>query len=174
MNLYVKVFLGTGLPFGILMGLLYSQKYGCLEGGIRGILAGVSFGLIGSLLLVPLNNLFVRRTAFKNSSNEKIDNAKRIRVRLSYSEVFNRCVNALNSIKSCRILKKSQKEGALDAKIGASWKSWGELVSIRLRESSNGIIDVEISSKSAVRTTILDYGKNLDNIEKIARIIRED
>lgn len=50
---------------------------------------------------------------------------------------------------------------------GLSWKSWGEVIRILyVSEDSSGFrYDITISLK--VLTTIVDYGKNLKNIQSI-------
>ncbi len=53
-----------------------------------------------------------------------------------------------------------------------SWKSWGEIIAFDIHKT-NDVIQVEISSRSVVHTTLVDYGKNLENVEKIVSFLKE-
>lgn len=53
-----------------------------------------------------------------------------------------------------------------------SFKSWGERVSIVSKNISENLFEYKISSKPKVPTTFIDYGKNLENVQAIERILR--
>ena len=61
-------------------------------------------------------------------------------------------------------------EGLL-VRTGVSWKSWGETIQIVIVSSGEHQNIIEIKSKPALGTTLVDYGKNAKNISKIIELI---
>ncbi len=48
-----------------------------------------------------------------------------------------------------------------------TWKSFGEAISISIQNVSPETVSIRIKSEPAVKTTLVDYGKNYQNVEAI-------
>ncbi len=59
----------------------------------------------------------------------------------------------------------------LTARMPMSWRSFGEAIGIQMRPVGPGVVEVGMSSHPRIRTTLVDYGKNLDNIEAFLEAI---
>ena len=63
------------------------------------------------------------------------------------------------------IRKRDQAAGRLDAIFPISWRSWGESVGVNVL-GVDGDALVHIKSRSALPTTLIDWGKNGDNVRR--------
>ena len=52
-----------------------------------------------------------------------------------------------------------------------SWKSFGEVIKIKIRHFQDGLNEFEIISRPRIRFTMLDSGKNLSNVNRLQRVI---
>lgn len=59
-------------------------------------------------------------------------------------------------------------------KISISFRSWGEKVEIKIFDKNKISSVIEISSKPILFTTLFDYGKSDDNINKIKDLLEVD
>ncbi|MFK0730372.1 MAG: hypothetical protein ACFKPT_23860 [Gloeotrichia echinulata GP01] len=85
---------------------------------------------------------------------------------LEYNLLFIKCQEI---IEICGfILQESDNtSGYIKAKAGWSWKSFGEKIELQINH--NGIINAQ--SACSVSTTLLDYGKNKENLEKLFKTL---
>ena len=58
-------------------------------------------------------------------------------------------------------------KGFYKAKTGATIRSWGEIIIIKLKKLENNKTHLSVISKSLLKTTLIDYGKSSLNIQKI-------
>ena len=63
--------------------------------------------------------------------------------------------------------KFDKEQGFYKAKTGATIRSWGEIVVIRVTQIDNYKTQLSVLSKSLLKTTLIDYGKSSMNIQKI-------
>ncbi len=89
-----------------------------------------------------------------------------------YDQVFNLCINSLRLIKNCKIKEADQLSGRIIAKAGLNWKTWSDTIIFIIHRTEEGATHVELSSRPTARTTIVDFGKNLENVETIITFLR--
>jgi hypothetical protein len=77
--------------------------------------------------------------------------------------VFKEAINVLNAL-GFKIENCDESNGAIEAKKGASFRSYGEHIKISVT-SSNGESQVQVESQ--VKYQVVDYGKNRENVQKI-------
>ncbi|HFS68208.1 MAG TPA: hypothetical protein ENK91_11000 [Bacteroidetes bacterium] len=169
--MYLKIFIHTGISFGILMAIFNSIQYGFIFGIISGILSGLFFGFFMSLIIGTLHKITT-----KNNSKEdnKVYQTIKIKLNQSFDEVFDLCLKSLNKLKISKVIKSDFEGKLIQVKTSMSWKSFGEIITfslIGLNENSTKII---ISSKPSLSTTIVDYGKNLENLETIKSFLTKN
>ena len=168
MRIYLKLFLGMGIPFAIFMSFFYSLRFGFRSGIIRGIFSGIAFGLFMSITLGWLHHRSIKKMPFANSENQVgVHQMRTLRVKLPYETAFGLCKNSLRMIKKGTIQNENSSAGRIEAKAGMTWKTWGERISFDVRKISDRESEVEVSSRPIIRTTLVDYGKNLENVERI-------
>ena len=174
MNIYLKLFLATGIPFGIFMGIFYSFRYGFSSGLADGLFAGIFFGGFMSLILGFLHSRSVKRMPYgKSKEAMDVHHVRNIELRVSYDKAFDLCIESLNLIKRSKIRKEDRSQGKIDARAGINWKTWGDLISLDVRKKDNDRTQVIVLSRPVVRTTLVDYGKNLENVERISSFLKE-
>jgi hypothetical protein len=64
-----------------------------------------------------------------------------------------------------RISHRDQASGHLNATIPWTMKSWGEHVQVAVA-GVDGVVTVHVRSSSALSTTLVDWGKNSDNVKR--------
>ena len=69
--------------------------------------------------------------------------------------------------------KKDIFKGKIVARASITLWSWGEIISFSLSQINNQETLVEVSSKPLVPPTVFDYGKNLENVEKITQFLKQ-
>ena len=167
-KLYLKLFIISGFPFGLITGMIFSQKDAFLNGIILGSITGLLFGLAVSSLLVILHIYLGRKVVPKITDYDPAVHQKdHVKVPLSYNETFSLCLESLKTIKKCAIETQVLSRGKITARAGLNWKTWGDIISLKLRKLDNDNTYVYISSRPYARTTLVDFGKNLQNVWKI-------
>ncbi len=168
MNVYLKLFLAVGIPLSILLGALGSFLFGFPVGLFVGLIAGLFAGGLFSLPVGYLHRLAVRRMPYGEPEGAmEVRHVRHAELRLPYDQAFDLCISSLNAVKKGRIRREDRPSGRIEAKAGMTWKSWGEVISFDLRRIDANRTRVEVSSKPALRTTLVDLGKNLENVERI-------
>ena len=168
MKLYLKLFFGTGILFGLLMGILLSFLHGILGGLVSGLFSGVIFGLFISLSLGTIHKIFFKRIQTKDTNaSEGVHQMRSIKMNLSFDAAFDACIKSISRIKKCNILKEDRINGEIDAKAGMTWKTFGDKINFTITKMDKDNTKIEISSKPAIFTTLVDYGKNLENVQTI-------
>lgn len=173
MSLYLKVFLAAGMFFGAFMGIFF-LPYGLGAALVGGVLAGLFFGGSTSLILVPLHLHFAKqvrteagKTPYGVHQDRHVDSA------LPFDASFDLCVESLQRVGGYQIQEQDRQQGRIVAKTSLSWKSAGEVITFSVVSVDANHSSVEISSRPVMRTTLADYGKNAENVEKITRFLRE-
>jgi len=177
MDVYLKMrlrlFLWRGVPFGIIMGVPDLITNGFLSGLLYGLVSGVVFGILMSIIVSSAHIKAVRRIAPEISEETiGVKHTRSITLPLRYDEAFDLCIKSLSTIKKCSIKKEDRAQGLIEAGTGITWKTWGDIISFRLRRKDKTVTQVEVSNRPAMCTTVVDYGRNLENVENIISFLR--
>lgn len=165
MNIYVKIFIYTAIPFGIIMGLFYSCS---------GIASGILFGAIMSFVLGTIHKKSLEKTLSpKNVSDSGVKHTVNVDLKLSYDKAFKICLSSISAIKKSKVIQQNYYDGIIEAKAGMTWKSWGDIISFNIQKTNSLNTCVEVTSKPSLSTTVVDYGKNMENIEIIDNYLKE-
>jgi hypothetical protein len=170
-NLFLKLLLLSGIPFGFLISIL-STKNGEISNIIlNGILSGMVFGTLVSYILISLHKSLSRKVVTDSFNHDfAIHQKRRIELPISYEDAYSLCLQSLNVINRSSVTSQSINKGEIRARAGLNWKTWGDNVFIKLIKGEGSTI-VEISSMPSARSTLVDFGKNLDNVERIKRFL---
>jgi hypothetical protein len=58
------------------------------------------------------------------------------------------------------------------ARRGWSWKSFGERIRVELRPTGSGRTEVQVESRSTYRNTLLDFGRNAENVSLVLATLK--
>jgi len=155
------LFLATGVPFGVIMGYFYHSF-------VQGIIAGVFFGFFMALCFRIMESLSLKMMG-KKDSDIGVRQEKKFNVSLSKEDAIGKIKIALNKMKA-KITNDDSNNGIIEAKTRFSWKSVSEIITIRFIENSGQTV-IFVESRPALSTTMVDYGKNLQNVEKFQELM---
>ncbi len=174
MNRSLKVFFASGVPFGIFIGILYSSLYGLSTGLASGLSAGLIFGFLMFIILCFLHTRAVKKiTGEKSGEAIGICHVRNIRLPFPYDRTFDLCIESLNLIDRCRVQQDDRSGGKIIAKSSVNWKTWGDTIYFDIDRTDSEETHVKVSSRPTSWTTIVDYGKNLQNVETIVSFLNK-
>lgn len=170
-KLYIKILLGTGIPFAILMGIVIAHDHGASTGFIYGTFSGLIFGVGMSLVFGTIQILTVKKKRNPSNTSLSTKQVRNIHIDTPFTYAIDRCVGAIKEIKGFKIINVDKEAGVIAAKSRINWLTWGEEISIHVREKDSNSTNIRISSQPLVKTTLVDYGKNARNIEILEKKI---
>jgi len=161
----------AGIPFGFLISILTIQKGDNADAILNGILSGLIFGILISYILITLHKSLSRKVVPDASIHDfDIHQVRSIGLDMPFEQAFGLCIKSLETIYRCRVLSQSLDNGEIRARAGLNWKTWGDIINFKLTRGEDSIV-VEISSRPVASSTLVDFGKNLDNVERIKRFL---
>lgn len=165
---YFKVFLITGIPFALLMSVLDLINNNAFSIW-KFLFMTCFFGIAMSITLVSLHRYRLGKIGVREITPEnlKVSQTKSVRSKLNLEELTEK----LKADPHFGKMKMINLENGILLKSGTTWKSWGEEIRIILQSGKNEEYDYEVSSSPSLKTTFLDYGKNLENVNYIERLI---
>ncbi len=173
MNLYLKVFLAMSLPFAAMTGFIVSKDAGVAGGIATGIAGGAAFGALASIILVTLHNHAIARLPFPpEDKNNSVKQMKSIFVDWDYETAFTRCGQVITDY-GCRQIQPDPGHGTIISKSKMDLFAALQAIGMRVIEHEPGHCEIQIVSRPKMPTTLLDYGKNLKNVEELARRLRK-
>ena len=168
MKLYIKLFFGTGIPYGIFMGIFFARSQNIEVAIISAIIAAALFGFFMSIILGTFHHIITKKIKSKSSNNKSpVHQIREINLNVPFEKAFNLCVESVAKIKKGKLLKQDKANGIIEAKAGITWKTFGDEIKFKLKKEGEQSTLVEVSSRPWVKTTLVDYGKNLENVNII-------
>lgn len=159
MNKIEKIFLATSIPFGITVFAAYKVI-------LYGLIAGAVFGVSMAVLLVSINYLFTKSSG--EGWDSSVNRKKEIEVHMNYHQAFELCKNSISSLKNARIMNVDYTKGIIQIRTAANFKTLGEQIVFRVTKISDEVCKIHVQSKPAYPTTVVDYGKNIENIKLLS------
>jgi hypothetical protein len=166
MKLYLKIFLFTGIFYGLWMGIFHGVSKGAMEGLVMGVISGLVFGLFMSLILGTMHRVYSKKVSKKQDGDVGPHQARDVVLHLGKDAALEKCLQALPAIKA-KPKKVDKESGLIIAKTKTSWKSFGERITISLHETAAETTAITIESAPTVTTTMVDYGKGYQNVETV-------
>jgi hypothetical protein len=165
-----RVFWRAAVAFGTAMavpGLIKGQYALAAASAIVG-------GAIAGGLLAWLNS---RGEARLNREGIVATNMDPVQVRevdidCPVAPAFDASVRALQRIPKLKVVREDPLTHEIDAKVGATFWSFGERVTVRLAGRGD-TTRVSVRSQPRLSTTTVDYGKAVQNVELFARFLKE-
>lgn len=165
-----RVFVRTATTFGTAMGVMVA-----FQGHFRlaiptALLAGTFFGAVMALLSMQGERRLKRR-GFTAISMEPMQK-RHLETNRSAEEAFDAALAALHEIRKFRSVDADPQTQKMVAKIGMTWQSFGEHVSVEITQRPGPVTCVMVSSRPRMQSTVADYGKGVENVEAFVRAFR--
>jgi hypothetical protein len=158
------------LAFGaVMVGLGIAQGFR-VGFSLRLILTVVAASAGGSLVVAGALTWISRRGAgrlaregFSVTNTDPIQE-RLVDVELNAAAAFAASLAALRVIPKIRIVREDRDAGAIDARTRMTWRSFGELVTVRVTRIGDDYARIGIRSEPTGRQQV-DYGKSVENVE---------
>lgn len=169
-KLYLKAFLLTGTLYGLItlgFEMVDENRFDLWKFLIMAFI----FGITMSLILVSVHIFVLKKNGIKEITNE---NLKVSQSKILKSEMNNReLIQKLKSDPIIGKMKMTEIENGILIKTKMTWKSFGEEIKIISKSDENSDFEYQVSSCPKLKTTLIDYGKNLENITRIEKVIKD-
>jgi len=168
----IKMFLQTSIGFGLLMIIVDFIAYREIQ-IVSNIISGIAFGVFMTGILGFWHARSVKNTSSAESEKDyDVKQTKEIELPVSYPQAFQLCIDSLSQLKNPKIKENDDSRGVIVAKTGMTWDTFGDTISFKLRKMGENQTRIVISSKPLF-IQVVDYGKNLENINKILSFMEE-
>ena len=159
----------TGIPFA-LISLGFDLVDGVDINVGKFIFLSFFFGLAMSLIMGTLHRKRLKNVTGQelNDQNLSVNQHRNIKSKLDKSEL-------LEKLKKDPVISKmnlQEVENGILLKTGITWMSWGEEIKIIQQSDQENDFEYQISSRPKMKTTLVDYGKNLENVTLIENTIK--
>lgn len=165
----LRLALATGVPFGLFWGVIVAVQdgpvadagpaaYAILAGA--SVVAGALFGLVMALVLGHLQDRAAQRTGVAGVVAQGA-----VRAAVPGPEVLARVAEAAALLPGGRLAAVDGSRALL--RTGVSWRSWGERVEIEVLPQGPAA-RVVLRSRPLVPFTLVDQGRNADNVARLA------
>ncbi|MDR3614795.1 MAG: hypothetical protein P4L53_14650 [Candidatus Obscuribacterales bacterium] len=168
LDTYRRIFLFTTIPYGLITGIFVGCFWGIWHGLIAGVGGGLFYGLGMALCLGALQQFSTKQ--LKTDYRETllgVHQVQALSVERCFDEAFELCASSVLLLRNCRITQQDKELGIINAQTGTTWKSFGEKIMLTVSSTDKDSCTVTISSKPAISTTLVDYGKNVENLRVI-------
>ncbi len=79
----------------------------------------------------------------------------------------------LTDAEALTIVSLDEAAGEIAADVDRSWKSFGERIYVSVESGTAGQTRLMLQSKSSFRPTLVDWGKNRENLEWLVQAVKE-
>ncbi|WP_203294130.1 hypothetical protein [Luteirhabdus pelagi] len=167
-KLFIKTFLLTGIPFAIgMMGLhLIGGEALRIE---KFLIYTTLFGGIMALSLIAILKYHLRKIGIQKIAQEHlgVHQKRTIISTLSIEELL----QMLKDDPVFQLMVRKEIENGILLQSTMTMKSWGEEIRIQIVSDRGSSYQYEISSRPRLKTTLIDYGKNLQNIRRMEALL---
>ncbi len=125
------------------------------------------------LIRISIHNVLTQYPNVTAEEAAMVRQRRELTLPLPPAEAYTLCLRSLETIPNCMLPTQNAAVGRITARTGVSWRSWGDEIAFQLYSEEGTSTRVEITSRPVVRTTLVDFGKNLENVEKIAEFLRQ-
>jgi hypothetical protein len=186
-RLFLRIAVFESLLFAVLLGITQAFTTDAVDWPDR--LRAIGFGAVGGLVVGIVVSLFLtqqqwsaavvardRRLAADPTASPTPDTSvvvrRTVRVPLPHAEVVRRIPDAAAALDRRRVRASDAGAGTVALSTPMSLRSWGERVVIAAGPEEGGSTPVTITSRPQLRVTLVDGGRNADNVERLETWLR--
>ena len=148
---------------------VFILQYGWVVFVVLPVVAGILFGLPMALVLGILQYHHVRKIIKSGPINLSVKQSREMI--LPSDRIVEKCRAAIVE-SGAGILEKNSNRDAIAARSPSSWKSWSEDIRVEIADIGAGRSKIIVSSRPSVKTTLVDYGKNYENVERLCNLLK--
>jgi hypothetical protein len=170
---FFRTFVFCGFFFG-----LFQAAASLFEGKtvaaatIVGIITGSFFGLMMAVTMTPFLARQLRRRGFDlDGELPDVDARETVAVPLPPDAALERCRAALDQLR-VRTVRTDPASAMVRGRVPMTWATWGERIECRVHPAEQGS-RVEIRSRPVLRTTLVDFGRNRENVERVSALLAQ-
>jgi len=165
MKVYIKLFLAAAIPYSLALSLLFRSP---ILGTVLGVFFGVLIaGVFGTLQVHSMQGKKRADASYAVHQTREIE----IDVPLDQALVLARA--ALQSIAGVIIKPTPTAPHKIEARTGLNWETYGERITLSIAPLDADTTTIRIESRPRLRTTLIDYGRNLHYVNAISQFLRE-
>lgn len=167
-GIFSRLFLYCGFFFGVFQALESAWQGASVgEAIFVGVGAGLFFGLFMAAFGTLMHKRALRRRGIDpDGPDAGVDARESLTLPLSPDQALGRCRTALEANTQFGQVRVDPASGMVLARARVSWASFGEKIECRV-QPLDGSSQVEIRSRPWLSTTLIDYGKNRENVRRI-------
>ncbi len=166
-NRWIFVPLYMALAAGLLFGLTDKSYNGCINGFISGAIAG--------LIILAWSEIWTRKFSRNNEKKDfSVVQTRNLVLLSDFNNAFDLCRNSILNFETAGIKSADLQTGVITAETKLNFTSSRTEIEINLKPVNDNMTDVEILTRPSFRTTIVDFGKSLEVIEKITSSLEEN
>ncbi|WP_420126692.1 hypothetical protein [Longimicrobium sp.] len=169
---FARIFWYCGLSFGLFQfvaTLVQSRSF--VAAAFIGVAAGIFFGATMGLTLTALSRWAMKRRGIeRGKGGTGVDVSDGVLLPLPPQQALERCRAALAANRGLKEVRVDPARGAAYAHGRLSWASFGEKIECRVAAVEDGSW-VTIRSRPVLSTTVVDYGKNRENVQRIRTLL---
>ncbi|QAA82294.1 hypothetical protein EI546_11440 [Aequorivita sp. H23M31] len=126
------------------------------------------FGITMSLILVSFHRYRLKKNGIQKitAENVGVNQRRSLKSKSSKSQLIKKPDPIIGK------MKMTETENGILLKTGMTWKSWVEEIKIIQQANEEYDFDYQITSRPNLITTLVDYAKNLENVDKIEKVIK--
>ena len=168
--LYSKSFLVTTISFGVLM-IIFDYATGSDIELFSFLLTIVLFGLTMSLVFVSLQISELKRLGVEELTAESLSVEQHRSFTSSLTK--QKAVERINIDPAFSKMKIRKTASGLRIKTPITLKSFGEVINIEFNQPlANDPLKISISSRPKIKTTMVDLGKNMENVNSLYQLLK--
>ena len=188
--LFGKIFVVTAIAFGVFVSLSFFVSILLLdifvfESGLEPIFIhlswgfflftfgfGAFFGIPMALILGLMHYFMLKRVSQNKPFDLSPVQQRTFFLRSDSSSVLENCTLALQKFPA-RIVERNSRQNYITARTSKSWKTWSDDIRIEVIPIDETNSQIKIVCRPTMKTTLVDYGKNYENAEKLLSMINE-
>jgi hypothetical protein len=184
-RLHRRIAIATGVPYAVLwtIYMAIAEDVGLDPMGLgiivaTGTVAGLFFGILMSAVLGRWQSRAADRQrrltdpAAPDAVDVGVHRRSTVRVEVPAAEILRRSSDAAGVLRRGRVTAVEEADRIVTLRVGMSWRSWGEHVVLRLHPQTPSVTDVAVTSRPVFPWTLVDYGVNSRNVERMIEWLR--
>lgn len=120
------------------------------------------------LINVLMQRAYVRRMGGGDTAADlRVTQTRVFVLDVPFEEAFESCVASLRTLRGGRVGRCSRKKGTVSGRSAMTWRTLGNRIRFQLTRLDESTTQVELTSHPLYQTTLVDYGTNYDNAERL-------
>lgn len=123
-----------------------------------------------SLALVPFHRYRLKKNGIQEITDENVGASQKKSVKSKFNK--SELIQKLKIDPIIGKMKMTETENGILLETGMTWKSWREKSKINLKDYEGNDFEYQITSRPRLKITLVDYGKNIENSNRIENLIK--